>query len=79
MGKGIRKGTKFGISAMSYPSLNIKQLTIEQAKDIYYRDFWLKLGGDKVHKAVMYQLFDRDSSWQLASCSVSATFCRHQR
>ena len=58
MGKGIRKGTKFGISAMSYPSLNIKQLTIEQAKDIYYHDFWLKLGGDKVHKAVMYQRSD---------------------
>ncbi|MYM61138.1 secretion activator protein [Vibrio sp. OCN044] len=67
VGKGIRKGTKFGISAMSYPSLDIKQLTIEQAKDIYYRDFWLKLGGDKVHKAVMYQLFDaaiHHGSWR---------------
>lgn len=34
--------TKFGISKATYPHLNIKSLTREQAKDIYYRDFWLK-------------------------------------
>ncbi|MEZ9473500.1 glycosyl hydrolase 108 family protein, partial [Vibrio lentus] len=49
VGEGERKGTKFGIAAMSYPHLNIKQLTIEQAKEIYYRDFWLKLGGEAFH------------------------------
>ncbi|WP_322805332.1 glycosyl hydrolase 108 family protein (plasmid) [Vibrio alfacsensis] len=67
VGKGERKGTKFGIAAMSYPDLNIKQLTIEQAKEIYYCDFWLKLGGEAFHKAVMYQLFDASinhGSWR---------------
>ncbi len=34
--------TKFGISKRSYPALNIKELTLEDAKKIYYRDFWLK-------------------------------------
>lgn len=58
VGTGIRKGTKFGISAASYPDLDIKNLTREQAKEIYYHDFWLKLGGESLHKALMYQIFD---------------------
>jgi len=32
--------TKFGISKRSYPALNIKELTLEDAKEIYHRDFW---------------------------------------
>ena len=32
--------TKHGISKKSYPHLNIKALTVEQAKAIYRRDFW---------------------------------------
>ena len=35
--------TKYGISKRSYPHVDIKNLTIEQAKDIYYRDWWLRL------------------------------------
>ncbi len=34
--------TKFGISKSEYPDLNIKNLTEEQAKEIYWRDYWLK-------------------------------------
>lgn len=33
--------TNFGISKRSYPMLDIKNLTIEQAKAIYYLDYWL--------------------------------------
>ncbi|GHS92249.1 hypothetical protein AGMMS49949_04070 [Alphaproteobacteria bacterium] len=32
--------TKFGISKKSYPDLDIKNLTKEQALEIYRRDFW---------------------------------------
>ena len=32
--------TNFGISKRSYPHLDIKNLTSEDAKEIYYRDFW---------------------------------------
>lgn len=32
--------TKFGISQASYPHLDIKNLTIAEAKKIYKRDFW---------------------------------------
>lgn len=58
VGRGELKGTKFGISAMSYPLLDIKSLTREQAKGIYYEDWWLKLGMDLFKPALSYQLFD---------------------
>lgn len=32
--------TAFGISKRSYPNVDIKNLTVEKAKDIYYTDFW---------------------------------------
>jgi lysozyme family protein len=34
--------TKYGISKRSYPDLNIKNLSIETAKKIYFVDYWLK-------------------------------------
>jgi len=35
--------TKYGISKRSYPTIVIKNLTIEQAIDIYRHDFWDKI------------------------------------
>jgi lysozyme family protein len=32
--------TKYGISKRQYPELDIKNLTLEQAKAIYKRDYW---------------------------------------
>lgn len=58
IGKGELKGTKFGISAMSYPHLDIENLTLDQAKKIYYSDFWVRVSGDNLHNALVYQLFD---------------------
>jgi lysozyme family protein len=40
--------TKYGISKRSYPDLDIKNLTIEEATDIYYQNYWLKAGCDNV-------------------------------
>jgi lysozyme family protein len=34
--------TKYGISKRSYPDLDIKKLTRDQAKKIYFCDFWMK-------------------------------------
>jgi lysozyme family protein len=41
---GTLVGTKYGISARSYPHLDIPNLTLEEATEIYYDDFWKKLG-----------------------------------
>lgn len=32
--------TKYGISKRSYPNIDIKNLTLDEAKEIYYKDFW---------------------------------------
>jgi lysozyme family protein len=43
VGMGELKGTMYGISAAQYPDLDIPNLTREQAKAIYYRDYWQPL------------------------------------
>ena len=58
VGQGELKGTNFGLSAMTYPLLDIKNLTVEQAKGIYYQDWWVKLGMDLFKPALGYQMFD---------------------
>lgn len=58
IGKGQNKGTKFGITAMSYPDLDIRNLTIAQAKDVYRRDYWDRLKLDRVPAGVDLALFD---------------------
>ncbi len=40
--------TKYGISKRSYPNLDIKNLTLEQAKEIYKRNYWDKIDGDNL-------------------------------
>lgn len=58
IGKGVCKGTKYGISAMAYPNEDIKNLTKERAKEIYYRDYWQNIGLDKLDPGLAYQVFD---------------------
>lgn len=45
-GIGYLNGTKYGISAAAYPHIDIEKLTLDAAKEIYYRDYWMKIGGD---------------------------------
>lgn len=40
--------TKFGISKRQYPTLDIKNLTIQQAAAIYQRDYYDKIWGDNL-------------------------------
>jgi hypothetical protein len=58
IGRGELKGTKYGISAMSYPHLDIKNLTLQQAKDIYYKDYWLKAGCHQLPPDAALFVFD---------------------
>lgn len=50
--------TKWGISKRSYPHLEIKSLTRDDAKQIYYDDFWLHIDADNLYDGVAWQLFD---------------------
>lgn len=48
VGVGEFKGTKYGISAASFPHLDIANLTLEQAKAIYFERYWIGSGADKL-------------------------------
>lgn len=50
--------TKYGISKRSYPNVDIKNLTLDQAKAIYLKDFWNRLKCDEMPDIVRYPLFD---------------------
>ena len=57
-GVGELKGTKWGLAAMTYPHLDIANITLEQAKEIYYNDWWLKLKMERWPNVMKYQMFD---------------------
>jgi lysozyme family protein len=50
--------TKFGISKRTYPNVDIKNLTREQAKVIYWDDFWRAGSMSQFHAAIAFQAFD---------------------
>lgn len=55
---GELKGTKFGIAANTYCDLDLKNLTLDQAKAIYFRDWWQKIGADSIPFSVVFQMWD---------------------
>ena len=50
--------TKYGISQRAYPQLDIENLTIYDVKKIYYKDYWLKSGCDKLVPPMDIIVFD---------------------
>lgn len=50
--------TRFGISKKAYPHLDIKNLTVEDAKDIYRKDYWDACRCDKLPSKVRLMVFD---------------------
>lgn len=55
---GVFKGTKYGISARSYPSLDIENLTLEKAKQIYRLEYWDKPKIGLLPARIAIQVFD---------------------
>lgn len=56
--KGVLKGTKYGISAASYPAEDIKNLTLQRAQLLHRRDYWGPAGCDVVPDGLKFDLFD---------------------
>jgi len=50
--------TNWGISKRAYPNVNIAKLTMNEAGEIYKRDFWDKLHCDSMGEKIAFQLFD---------------------
>lgn len=56
------KETNYGISKKAYPSLDIKNLTRQNAVNIYIRDYWIPLRLDE---------FDSNMALMLMDCGVN--------
>ncbi|MDG4594220.1 MAG: glycosyl hydrolase 108 family protein [Candidatus Contendobacter sp.] len=40
--------TKYGISQRAYPNMDIRAITLDDAKALYKRDYWLPIHGDEL-------------------------------
>jgi lysozyme family protein len=50
--------TKYGVSKRAYPMEDIRNLTLDRAKQIYFRDYWTPAGCENVPEAIRFDLFD---------------------
>jgi len=57
-GLGTCRGTKYGISAASYPMVDIAGLSTSTAKVIYHRDYWAAIRADEMPPALALLVFD---------------------
>lgn len=57
-GQGECRGTNWGISAASYPQIDIRGLTEAQAGAIYRRDYWERAGCDRLPPPLALLVFD---------------------
>jgi lysozyme family protein len=67
--------TNFGLSQRSYPDLDLRNLTVEQARAVYFHDFWLFQGVN--NQSVCTKLMDsyvnlRHTAIKLAQIVVNA-------
>ena len=56
--KDLGGETKYGITKRFYPELNIKELTIEKAKEIYKKDYWDKNRVESLPQELWHIFFD---------------------
>jgi lysozyme family protein len=79
-GVGQCKGTKYGISAASYPTLDIAGLSLADARAIYQRDYWDRIKADELPPSLALLAFDaavnsgpsRAVHWMQAALGVKA-------
>ncbi len=57
-GVGVCHGTKFGVSAASYPGLDIASLTLGDAQAVYRHDYWDRVEGDALPGPLALLVFD---------------------
>ena len=56
--KDLGGETKYGITKRFYPDIDIKNLTIEQAKEIYKKDYWDKNKVESLPQNLWHIYFD---------------------
>jgi len=58
VGHGELVGTKYGVSAASYPNEDIPNITRERADALYKRDYWDAIGADALPHPLSLLAFD---------------------
>lgn len=58
VGEGTLLGSKYGISAAQYPTIDIPMLRFEDAVRIYHRDYWEPIKGDDLPPRLAVAVFD---------------------
>ena len=79
-GRGVCRGTRWGISAAAYPTLDIARLTLADAQALCRRDYWDRVRGDELPPAAALLVFDaavnngvsRAVHWLQAAAGVAA-------
>lgn len=68
--------TKYGISQNAYPNLDIRNLTEQQARDIYKRDYWDRVRGDDIQSQLVAEnVFDTAVNMGVRTASKLAQLC----
>lgn len=68
--------TKYGVSQSSYPKLDIYNLTENQAREIYKRDYWNRIRGDDItSQAIAENIFDTCVNMGVRTGSRIAQLC----
>lgn len=50
--------TRFGIAQASHPDIDVPNITIEEAKDIYRADYWVKARCEDLPALLRFPMFD---------------------
>ncbi len=58
VGRGVLKGTRWGISAAAHPGLDIATLTLAAARAIYHAAYWAPIGADGLPAPLALASFD---------------------
>ena len=58
VGAGKLVGTKYGIAASAHPTLDIRNLTLAQASDIYWTEYAVKTGFTALSMPMLLEVFD---------------------
>jgi lysozyme family protein len=58
IGKGRLRGSRFGISSARYPQLDMRTLTLAQARKLYRADYWVPIAGDALPPGLAVVMLD---------------------
>lgn len=68
VGHGVCLGTKWGISAAAYPTLDIRNLTENEARTIYRQRYWVPICGDRMPAPLSVLMFDAAVNLGVSCC-----------